>query len=260
MDERTLATEHIMGTAVVVEVGAGVPRSGAASEAVTEAVRHLCQVESRFSPFLADSEIVRIRQGRLQLRDAHRDVQDVVADCDILRIRTRRAFDHLSGGLDPTGYVKGWAVEGAARHLEHAGIDDFMIWAGGDILVRRPRTADRGWTVGIRHPANQGRSIDAVELYSGAVATSGCYARGEHIRKRDKVNSPMSASVIGPDLGVADALATAVLSAGLENIGWLARFPDYRLIALDHHDKIYRTHPGDEFGASLTTGRSQLSA
>ena len=169
MNERTLATEHIMGTAVVIEVGGGVPRSGATSEAVSEAVRHLCRVESRFSPFLVDSEIVRIRQGHLPLRDAHRDVQDVVADCDILRIRTRRAFDHLSGGLDPTGYVKGWAVEGAARHLEHAGIDDFMIWAGGDILVRRPCSAVRGWTVGIRHPANEGRSIDAVELYSGCL-------------------------------------------------------------------------------------------
>ena len=72
---------------------------------------------------------------------------------------TGGAFDARAAGLaaglsvDPTGLVKGWAVERAAALLEAAGARRFLIDAGGDVVVR-----GGAWRVGIRHPRRRGGS------------------------------------------------------------------------------------------------------
>jgi thiamine biosynthesis lipoprotein len=38
-----------------------------------------------------------------------------------------------------------------------------------------------------------------------------------------------SATVVGPDAGLADALATAVLLRGAESVAWFAALPEYSL-------------------------------
>jgi FAD:protein FMN transferase len=59
--------------------------------------------------------------------------------------------------------------------------------------------------------------VACVVAASGAVATSGSYERGEHVRNA-RTGAPataaVSATVCGPDLAFADAFATGLLAAG----------------------------------------------
>nr|WP_309232295.1 FAD:protein FMN transferase [Micromonospora tarensis] len=59
-----------------------------------------------------------------------------------------------------------------------------------------------------------------------AVATSGVYERGRHVldpRRGAPASGLRSVTVVGDDLGVADAYATAALAMGTSGLNWLAR-------------------------------------
>ena len=117
-------------------------------------------------------------------------------------------FDARAGGrLDPSGYVKGWAVERAAGY----GRGRCLIDAGGDVVLRGE------WRVGIRHPYERDRLAAAITLSDCAVATSGAYERGPHVldpRTGRPASGLASVTVIDRDLGTADAYATAAFAAG----------------------------------------------
>jgi FAD:protein FMN transferase len=163
-------------------------------------------VDATFSTYRPDSEISRL--GRSEPFDPHPLVREVLARCEELRVATGGLFDvHAAGRLDPSGYVKGWAVQRAAAF----GGERFLIDAGGDVVLRGT------WRVGIRHPHERDRLAAALTLSDCAVATSGAYERGPHIidpRTRRPATGLSSVTVIGRDLGTADAYATAAFVAG----------------------------------------------
>ena len=163
-------------------------------------------VDSTFSTYRADSEIARLDRGELD--DPHPAVREVLARCEELRIETGGLFDVRAGGrLDPSGYVKGWAVQRAAAF----GRGRFLIDAGGDVVVRG------AWRVGIRHPYVRDKLAAAITVSDCAVATSGAYERGPHIldpRSGRPATGLSSVTVVGRDLGTADAYATAAFAAG----------------------------------------------
>lgn len=169
-------------------------------------------VDATFSTYRPDSEICRLDRG--ELADAHPLVREVLARCEELRVETGGLFDaHAGGRLDPSGYVKGWAVQRAAVF----GRGRFLIDAGGDVLVRGT------WRVGIRHPYERDRLAAAITVSDCGVATSGAYERGPHIidpRTGRPAAGLSSVTVIGADLGTADAYATAGFVAG--HPGWTA--------------------------------------
>ena len=237
--------EHVMGTAVLFDIrDANFPLN-----ALDEAVALLHRIEDTFSVFKQDSEISRIARRDLSIDDAGPDVREVVAACDALRRDTSGAFDHRPGGLlDPSGYVKGWAVEGAARVLARAGIESFLISAGGDIVARGAPPGAEAWNVGIRDPLDTTATLGTVALRDRAIATSGRYERGAHIWGMNDRDELASVSIIGPDLGVADALATAVFAAGLQNTAWLGDYPDYDLVTVTSNRRILSS-PAAPFSA-----------
>jgi thiamine biosynthesis lipoprotein ApbE len=59
--------------------------------------------------------------------------------------------------------------------------------------------------------------------------------------------------IVGPDLGIADALATAVLAAGLRNIAWLANSPGYELLAVTSDRRILRSPTAPFAGSTAST-------
>src|SRR5204863_6114923 len=81
-----------------------------------------------------------------------------------------------SGRLDPSGYVKGWAVDRAADLLLDAGLEELALSAGGDM-----RVIGRGWRVGIQHPLAGNKVAAVFEAGDLAIATSAAYARREHV-------------------------------------------------------------------------------
>lgn len=227
--------ERIMGTAVAIH---GPDPQHPAS---VEAMDHLRWVESAFSTFLADSQISLINAGTLELHDAHDAVQDILLRCELFSDATQGAFSHRIGNrIDPAGYVKGWAVDGAAEILHRGGIENFMIWAGGDIRTGGHPDGEESWSIGIRNPWDGTRAIDAVHLRDGAIATSGRYERGDHIRGTG-MDGLASVSVVGPRLAIADALATAVMAVGLDTAGWFSDFRDYELIAVADDGRVLRS-------------------
>ena len=79
-------------------------------------------------------------EARSTLDACPADVRFVLTRCEALRLESEGFFDirgpGLMGGLDPSGYVKGWAVEEAAYILEAAGARNYAINAGGDVIMR----------------------------------------------------------------------------------------------------------------------------
>jgi thiamine biosynthesis lipoprotein len=228
-----------MGTAVLFDVR----DDHFPQDALDEAVALLHWVDATFSVHRYNSEISQISRGELAVADADPRVWGVLAACDALQRGTRGAFDHRpNGDLDPSGYVKGWAVEAAADVLTGHGITSFLISAGGDIVARGTPEGAHGWRVGIQDPGRPGSTLGTVELHDNTVATSGQYERGPHIWGITGENEELSGvSIVGPDLGIADALATAVLASGLQDAGWLADFPDYVFIAVTSDRRILRS-------------------
>jgi thiamine biosynthesis lipoprotein len=228
-----------MGTAVLFDI-----RDPQFSrDALDEAVSMLHWVDATFSVFRPDSEISRIGRGEMSVADADLKVKVVLSTCEMLRRDTMQAFDHLlEGTLDPSGYVKGWAVEQAARILTGSGIDSFLISAGGDIVARGTPPEKDMWEVGIRDPLDPNAILGTASLHDNSIATSGLYERGDHIRSAiEATDAPASVSIIGPDLGIADALATAVFASGIGDIDWLSNFPRYDMIAVTSDRRILRS-------------------
>jgi FAD:protein FMN transferase len=210
-----------------------VVRDAVEPAALDEVFSWLRWVDATFSPFDPRSEISRWGRGELALRDAHPLVREVLARCERLRQETGGAFDirfRRDAPPDPCGLVKGWAIERAGARLAAAGARDFCLDAGGDVLVR-----GGPWRIGIRHPRRRDRLAGVLTLREGAVATSGAYERGPHIRDPRTGRPPagvLSATVVGPDLGTADAYATAAFARGPEGAAWTATLARYDAMSI----------------------------
>jgi thiamine biosynthesis lipoprotein len=172
-------------------------------------------VDARFSTYRAESEISRLNRDELDLGECHADVRAVLARCDELREETGGFFDARYASLlevDPSGLVKGWSVDRGGELLEHD-----------------------TWRTGIQHPQLTDRIVAVVESRDLALATSGAYARGDHIvdpHNRLPASGLLSATIAGPDLATADALATAAFAMGERSAAWAATLRGYECLAL----------------------------
>ena len=97
------------------------------------------------------------------------------------RVLRPRGFRE-DGRPDPTGVVKGWAVDEALARLRLAGARNVQVAAGGDLVAAGGPEAGRAWRIGIRHPEDVASVAAVLEVRDLAVATSGLYERGGHIR------------------------------------------------------------------------------
>jgi thiamine biosynthesis lipoprotein len=226
-----LRVEQIMGTAIGIDLrDAVVPEA-----AIVEAFASLRRADARFSTYKPDSEVSRLGRGELTLDTCSLELRQVLALAEQLRFDSHGHFDvrghRADGGLDPSGVVKGWAVEEAAWILDAAGARNYAINAGGDVLVRGGPAPGEPWRIGIRHPLRGDAVAHVIELREGAVATSGAYERGEHITNPLTAAAPrdwLSLTVVGPSLTLADAYATAAFAMGSGGLGWVSDHLGYR--------------------------------
>ena len=217
--------EQVMGMPVSIHLRGRGSRTAEAESRVQAAYDELRAVDVLFSPYLWDSEVSRIDRGELRVEDAHPLVAEVVALCETAGVLTGGSFDafYLAGraapgrhGFDPTGLVKGWAVQRAAEHLAEGLGCDVSVNAGGDVAVR-PGADPRPWRIGIEDPADPARVLAVLPLTRGGVATSGTARRGAHLVDPGSgrpVADALSVTVVGPSLLWADVLATAAFVRG----------------------------------------------
>jgi thiamine biosynthesis lipoprotein len=217
----------------------------AALEAMWDVLRH---ADAVFSTYKEDSEISRLNRGELAFEDAHADVREVLARCEELRVITDGYFDAgrvLDEGTDPSGLVKGWAVDRAGDVLDEAGARNYSLNAGGDIRLRGAPLPEPHWRVGIQHPLLRNEIAAVVEGTDVAVATSGAYARGEHVVDPHTGRPPtgvLSVTIVGPELTTADAYATAAFAMGEAGPEWTASLGLYEAMTILADGRVLLTH------------------
>jgi thiamine biosynthesis lipoprotein len=233
--------EEVMG----MPVGIDVRDDGVDRGALDRAFDWLRWVDATFSTYRADSEVCRLNAGTLALAGAAPEVREVLARCEALRARTRGCFDvRARGPLDPSAFVKGWAVERVASMLAAAGARNLCVHAGGDVRVRGERAPGRPWRVGIQHPHLRHGTAAVLSARDLAVATSGAYERGAHIvdpRTGEPPEGVLSVTVLGPDLGTADAYATAAFAMGVEGPAWTAGLDGYEALTILSDERVLST-------------------
>lgn len=220
-------TCEVMGTVFTVRVDDDIEET-----ALEAASAWWSDVEDRFSTFKPESQVARIGRGQLAEDEADADVRHALSVCAEIEAASGGRFSIRPGrpggpGVDPAGYVKGWSVDEVAIMLRLAGATNFVIYAGGDVLCSGHPFDDTVWRVGIRNPADPDQLTALVRLERGAVATSAAYERGDHIWGPAPGQDILSASVVGPSLGIADALATALFADGARSLDWMGAFPGY---------------------------------
>jgi len=205
----------------------------------------LREVDATFSTYREDSEISRLDRGDLRLADCRPEVDEVLTRCMALDRETGGAFSvRPAGRLDPSGLVKGWAVARAAERLAAAGARRFCINAGGDIVAHGRPAPDRPWRVGIRHPEDIEQLAAVLGLEDLAVATSGEYEQKGHIVDPRTGRPPtglLSVTIVGPDLGTADAYATAAFAMGPEGPAWTATLQGYDAMCITSDHRVLET-------------------
>src|SRR5437762_3170981 len=144
-------------------------------EALAGAVAELRAVDAAFSPYRQRSLVSLIRRGELNPAGYPPPLVEVVRRCAALRAATDGWFDAwaMPGGFDPSGMIKGWAIDRAAVLLRAAGIDDYAICSGGDWLVRGTGPRGGAWRVGGAGPDNPVRGMANGQPPHGSGAPSG---------------------------------------------------------------------------------------
>lgn len=232
---------HVMGTVVTIDVFA----SATDRPDFSGARNVLERADEVFSTWRPDSPVSRLRRGEITVADAPPEVSAVLAACSTARELSGGWFDPwaMPGGFDPTGYVKGWAAQRALAQLADLPMAGALVNAAGDIAGIGTQPSRMPFRIGIADPANPGQLAEVVEL-TACIATSGTYERGSHLidpRSGEPAARVASASVVGPDLGLADALATALAVAGEELVSLIEALDEYDALVISHDGRRRRT-------------------
>jgi thiamine biosynthesis lipoprotein len=243
--------EPVMGTVVSFALRPGELPGPDLRTALGAACGVLQDANTVFSTWDPASPLSRMRRGAPPAAQPP-VMAEVQAVCQQARAASGGWFDPwaMPGGYDPTGLVKGWAVDKALRLLHEAGIPAALVNGGGDLAAFGMPGPGQCWRAGIRHPWRAAGLAAVVEVH-GAVATSATYERGAHLvdpRTGEPGCQAASATVTGPSLAQADALATGLAVGGdaaLEVISGLAGYQAY----LIRPDGSESWTPGMEFAS-----------
>lgn len=115
--------------------------------------------------------------------------------------------------IDLGSLLQGYAADRAKTILDEAGVTEYLINVGGELLARG------SWQVGIEDPRNPQQMLRTFQLQDAALATSGLYRAEKHIISpqtgRPVATTTTLCAVSAPTAVEADALATALLTVDL---------------------------------------------
>jgi thiamine biosynthesis lipoprotein len=231
-------------------------------------------------PVVAGEELFQLIQRSLEVSELTNGAFDITYDSvgqhydfhtqqrpDAATVETERTLiDYRLVRLDPAsgtvafsaqgvrinlgGIAKGYVVERGVALLRAAGVQNAVVTAGGDSRLLGDRHG-QPWMVGIRDPRKDGNVAMTVPLQDEAISTSGDYeryfdedgVRYHHIISPSTGNPASgvhSATVIGPDGVMTDALSTSVFVMGVDQgLRLIATLPGYESIVIDDKGQIY---------------------
>jgi len=239
-----MRTQHeieVWGTVVFIDVTSSVDME----PAIAQVIQYVRQVDEIFSTYQENSIISRLRRGEVAIGNCPPEVIEVWNLCAFVKELTQGAFDPwaIKGGFDPSGLVKGWAADKCAEILLEAGAEHVQVNAAGDLSLRGGFTPGQPWSIGVVNPDNRLEILQTFEITDGAIATSGTYERGAHISDPHTgmiAIGAKSATVIGPNGAIADALATALMVAGRDGGIWFTtpELSSYSAWVIDRHENV----------------------
>lgn len=233
--------DHVMGMPISLAMRGRHADDARGRAAWADVMTALRATDRVFSTYRPDSFVSRLARGEIVMEDCPLAVAEVFALADLAEQDSYGAFRARRTGadgeivVDPSGVVKGWAVEQAATHLRRLDGTDFCLSAGGDMVCRTLRAKDEPWRIGIEHPLDTTRVIATVPVLTGAVATSGATHRGEHVVDARTGRPPegvASVTVVSSSLTWADIDATAAYAQGPTAARWLRTRPGRRSLVV----------------------------
>lgn len=222
-----------MGMPITVEV----IDEHASHNILEEVFSYFTSVDERFSTYKETSEISRINKDPTIPMSV--ELAEVFELAEKTKKETGGYFNirKQDGTLDPSGIVKGWAINNAADILLHCGCSNFYIEAGGDIQTHGNAAGGVEWSVGIRNPFNTSEIVKVIYPHGKGVATSGSYERGNHIYNpfdhADPLEDIVSITVIGPNVLEADRFATAAFAMGKGGVSFIESLPQFDAYSID---------------------------
>ena len=233
---------EVWGTIVFVDATSTRLNEKSLRVAIDEVRAFTHHVDEVFSTYKQDSVISKLRRSEISIDGCSLEVIEVWNACANAKYLSDGAFDpwKVAGGFDPSGYVKGWAADLVSEQLIKQGAKHIQVNAGGDISVRGGKDANTPWKLAVAHPSIKGEISKLYSITTGAIATSGSAERGDHIidpHSKTVAVGARSATVIGPDAGISDALATALVVSGRDGASWFAKeaLLEYSCWVVDRH-------------------------
>jgi thiamine biosynthesis lipoprotein len=145
----------------------------------------------------------------------------------------RRAFQPGGVAVDLSSVAKGFGVDQVARHLDRAGVENYLVEVGGELRARGRRADGRAWQVAIEKPGASAGAVErmdeverVIDLEDLAIATSGDYRHSftdagrtfsHHIDPRSGwpvEHRIASVTTLAADAMHADSTGTAIMVLG----------------------------------------------
>lgn len=235
-------TRLIMGMPITVNI----IDNAAAQKDIDAVFDYFSYVDDKFSTYKETSEISKINRGVLSQEKYSSDMKEIFVLAEQTKKETNGYFDiTYNGYIDPSGIVKGWAIQKASELLLKKGFHNFFIDAGGDVQVSGQNEKQEPWKVGIRNPFNRNENVKVVSLTNKGIATSGTAIRGQHIYnpkeltmengqlRKDATSSIVSLTVIGPNVYEADRFATAAFAMAEKGINFIESLEGFEGYMID---------------------------
>jgi thiamine biosynthesis lipoprotein len=237
----------VWGTIVDVDISSSLVSEDGLNEAMQQVIDFCKQVDSDFSTYIDTSWVTRLRTNQVEISSCPPSVQEVWQLCLQAKHLTDGAFDPwaVKGGFDPSGLVKGWAADKCADMLVACGAQHVQVNAAGDLALRGGYFDGvvKPWRIGVVNPSNNLEVVKVYEISEGAIATSGTYERGAHIHDPQTgmiAIGAKSATVVGLQGWLCDAMATAVVVGGADSAKWFGQpeLKEYKVFGVYRHKDL----------------------
>lgn len=98
--------------------------------------------------------------------------------------------------VDVGGIAKGWIADRFMNALVEAGLENFLINLGGNVVAHGKKPGGIAWNIGIRDPRDENSIVGAVPLCDASAVTSGIYERC------CEVNGKFYHHILSPETGM----------------------------------------------------------
>lgn len=209
-------------------------------EDIDEVFAYLRSIDEQFSTYKKTSEVTKINSKALEKNDYSKEMKKVLKIGEKTKKETDGYFDVWNNGrLDPSGIVKGYAIKAASEILKKKGYKNFFVEIAGDMQISG-LNENRKWKVGIKNPLNSSEILKVLKVSGKGIATSGTYARGNHIyNPKNEIlqREIVSLTVIARNVLEADRMATGAFAMGRGAIPFLEKLKGFEAFAITKDNK-----------------------